>query len=290
MHFPKYWAKGKTNGTNAKGAPMEIESWGWSDNSMDEARQLAMTRAQATVQRIRQMIPGQRRQKMDYYADRPSREPVLEDVSGKAVKAVITRNSFGCDVLNTDLMAFADLDYARPRNSLTFWQRLTDFSGKLAEGLRQTWETETISRLKAWQSSRSGWSFRLYRTKGGLRVLVTSRLVQAESSERQTWLESIGSDPLYRRLCVSQKSFRARLTPKPWRANFHDPRVRFPYDTPKAQQTIEKWLLKYREHNKGFAVCEFIENVGSSAQIPELSALITLHDTRTCSPAKLPLA
>ena len=135
-------------------------------------------------------IPCARRPRSAYYEDgnRPFREPILQDVSQGGIHAVITRNSLGCEVLNTDCMAFADLDYVPPR--VPFLEGLFDFGGKKAAARQAAWETETRKTLQAWQGANPSWAFRVYRTAGGLRLLATSQLLPAGTPESTKWPRS----------------------------------------------------------------------------------------------------
>lgn len=112
----------------------------------------------------------------------------------------------------------------------------------------------------------------------------------AGTDEAKAWLKDMGSDPLYQKLCENQKSFRARLTPKSWRCGLRQPTVRFPWETEKKQQIMEKWISNYQQKSQGFAVCELIETMGAPFPISELKPLIDLHDTRTAVASGLPLA
>ena len=285
MYFPRYWAKASVDGPGRLGQTINVLAWGWSDVSTEEALARATTRAQSALARIPPDASQARHAK--YYEDRPFREPVLQDHSRGPIKALITRNSFGCEVLNTDCVAFADIDYDAPQVGI--FGSLFGAKKKLA-ALAAAWEERTLDHLREWQNSNSSWSFRVYRTAGGLRLLRTSGLLAADSPEASAWLEAVGSDPLYRRLCLNQKSFRARLTPKPWRCGLKQLRVYFPWAQPGERAALEKWLNAYQPKCESFAVCELLESLGADIPARELEPLIALHDERTSVGSGRPLA
>ena len=288
MYFPKYWAKAVAEGPNREGRKVRAEAWGWSDASLENARRKGLERAQALLLRLPLSRGPRERDKTGYYAESPTREPVLQDLTRGNVQAVVTRNSLGCEVLNTDGMAFADLDYVPARPS--FFASLLDFGGKKAAERQRAWQAQTLATVRAWQNAHPSWSLRVYRTAGGLRLLATSKLLRVDTLEAKQWMEDIGADPLYQRLCQSQKSFRARLTPKPWRCGLRKPPMRSPWEAASKEEAMRKWLENYRQQAACFAVCEFLESVGSAPSLRESDSLVALHDARTSAASGLPLA
>src|SRR5688572_20170256 len=104
MNFPRFWAKGQ-----AKAGKRPIDSWGWSDVSMEDAKQRAHENARRTAERLAESSFKDHRR---YYGDRPFREEILQTIQGPtgAASAHITRNSYGCHVLNTSGLMFIDVD------------------------------------------------------------------------------------------------------------------------------------------------------------------------------------
>jgi hypothetical protein len=284
MYFPRYWAKGEVTGPTREGMTYRIEAWGWSDTSYDDAKARAEERARASLDQATRDERGWER----YYQVRPFREPVLEDISSGGLKALITRNTSGCEILNTDRVGFADIDYWPHRRSL--FEALFDFNGKKKKALRQEWEAKTLEEIREWQGKHRGWTFRVYRTAGGMRLLLVSKLQVPESEEAQDWLTHIGCDGHYVILCRTQKSFRARLTPKPFRCKIRPPSVRFPWTTPKAQATIEKWLKDYAIACERFSTCDYVETIGGDQPLAQLRPIIEVHDRRSGVGLGLPLA
>jgi len=286
MYFPKYWTKAVVNGPNREGDEWETEAWGWSDISEDDARQKAVARARENLARLPLPQRGQSKQTA-YYESSPCHEVVLEDLSKGNVRTVITRNSLGCEVLNTDSVGFADIDYEPPR--VSFWDSL--FGGaRKREAEKADWERRSLDGLRSWQRENPSWSFRVYRTAGGLRLLATSKLLAPDGPETVRWLQGVGSDPLYQTLCRNQKSFRARLTPKPWRCKIPNPPMRSLWDGEAKGKAMEKWLEKYRNQSAGFGVCEYLETMGSPTPLAECREMVELHDARTLVASGMPLA
>ncbi len=91
MNFPRFRAQGKSG---------NFTVWRWSDSSLDDARALAGQAAARLSERFR----TQGRTFDVYgYTDRRLREAVLREIRDAPgeLEAVITRNSYGCQGLNT---------------------------------------------------------------------------------------------------------------------------------------------------------------------------------------------
>lgn len=84
-------------------------------------------------------------------------------------------------------------------------------------------------------------------------------------------------------------SFRARLTPKPWRIGKAAPPGDSPREDERLRQAFEKWLQEYDRAAGSKATCQFVETIGSGTIHPEV-AHIVLHDERTRATSALPLA
>jgi hypothetical protein len=103
-------------------------------------------------------------------------------------------------------------------------------------------------------------------------------------------MRQVGADPAFIQLCRIQDSFRARLTPKPWRIGKLTPPGEFPRKDGEVQRAFEQWLLDYDRAAGSKATCQFVETIGSSAIHPDLSHILQLHDERTKAASGLPLA
>lgn len=102
-------------------------------------------------------------------------------------------------------------------------------------------------------------------------------------------MESVGADPAFVRLCRLQESFRARLTPKPWRCGHHPPFDRHPREG-KAQERFAKWLGRYETACHSVATCRFVEAIGPGRIEAEVEAVLRVHDETTKAASGLPLA
>lgn len=147
-----------------------------------------------------------------------------------------------------------------------------------------------LQRLRSFVASRPDWRVRVYRTNAGMRYLVTHAPFSATDGEAESVMRELGADEQYVKLCRVQKSFRARLTPKPWRVGVENPPVTFPYENGGNEAEMRTWESRYDRASDRYATCQFLEEVGSGAAHPELASLVTLHDQKTKAGSGLPLA
>ena len=109
MKIARYWARGSAASRGAHGERLECQARGWSNTSVDEAREEAVRRARQVAERLAgNQAPGNQYQ----YGDRPLPEPILHEFAGEGAppRAIVTRNVYGALVLNTREMMFADID------------------------------------------------------------------------------------------------------------------------------------------------------------------------------------
>ena len=147
----------------------------------------------------------------------------------------------------------------------------------------------SIATLRQWLTSHPDWRVRVYRTHSGLRYLVTHALFGPNEADAQQTMRALGADPQYIQLCSAQKSFRARLTPKPWRIGMETPPVRFPYESPADERAMRDWEARYNAASSGYATCEFVEELGGGTEHPEVAPLRALHDEHARATSGLPL-
>jgi hypothetical protein len=213
--------------------------------------------------------------------------------SDSTAAAVITRTVYGSEVLNTAGLMFIDIDLPPAQSGpglLALLKRLFFGGGAEASASAFSPADEKLNALRQWQGGNSSWGFRAYRTHSGLRYIVTSALQDPVADHTHAIFASLGCDTRYRQLCKIQKSFRARLTPKPWRCACPNPPVRFPYEDAGREGEMNDWIARYEAASAGYATCQFLASVGSTMPPAELSPLITEHDTRTKATSGLPLA
>jgi hypothetical protein len=277
MNFPQFWAHASSG---------DFACWRWSSRSLAEAQALANQAAQQLADRFRfgDFPP----KGGGYYPDRPFREQMMQEIkngSGEAA-AVVTRNSYGCLVLNTARAMFVDIDLPEQKPPGLF-KRLF---GKPDPAPPANEQGMAMAKIETWTRNHSEWGWRIYRTRAGLRLLATQGLVEADSDLAEGVFEALGADPLYRKLCKTQKCFRARLTPKPWRCGIHRKPQRWPWLDAKQETRFQKWEAQYLSYSANWATCEFIRQIGNATVHPEVQPLIKLHDDATRAGSKLQLA
>ena len=195
---------------------------------------------------------------------RPICEPVVYE---KDPLNVVTRNRYGAEVLNSEDTCFIDIDHVRR----TFGELMRGFWG----GARTT-EDILKARMEVLlsQSENADLGFRLYKTAAGFRLAVEGRRLEPDGPRAQELMRVFNVDGLYANLCVSQKCYRARLTPKPCRIGMR----RFSGEA--------SWISDYESHCGGYAVCRLICAKGIRMDGPAIS----LHDEKTLCESDLPLA
>jgi len=279
MKIPQFWARGTAEDIDRSGKKISFSCWRWSHESEQDARQRAVDAARRVLVRL------QNGEKPDryLYGQQPLREEKLRELRNTKgdVTAIITRNSYGCEILNAAAALFIDIDI--PKSSL--YQNIVYFLTKRINqqtlSPRKRAETTIRARLDHFVGSHSNWGLRVYRTFGGMRCLATHALFEPSSSDTQHILEILGSDPLYNRLCRWQDSFRARLTPKPWRCGHYANVIHYPWEDANQQLTFEDWHQQYITASQNFATCHLLGTIGNEVIHPELEEIVTFHDRET---------
>ncbi len=275
MKIARYWTRAEQTVGDVR-----VTARGWSDSSIEAARQKAREIAQRVAERVNR---GEEKGATYLYGDRPLPEPMLRQLS----RAVVTRNAYGSLVLNTDRLMFVDIDRKPAQKTSSsgggFFSSL--FGKPAAPEPAVDPAIENMKKVIA----RHNLSARLYETAAGYRLIVTSRPFEAASAESEAMLGEFHSDPLYIRLCKMQESFRARLTPKPWRCGFHKPYVLYPFEDPKDEAIFRDWQSKYDSKSAGYATCRFVTQFGSEVDA-EFGELIQYHDQESKAASGLPLA
>ena len=237
---------------------------GVSTSSQAEARAMAEEQARRALADL----VGGRREAVGGYAYLVDRriEPVVEILRGESGEAArMTVNGYGAIVMNARQALFADVDVLDDQGKNP---RREDPPAPLLRGL----------------ASRSGLGWRTYRTYGGWRCLCTNAVFDPASDDAQSLLRSLGADPKYVLLCRAQRTFRARLTPKAWRAGER------PLELPAGRPVPRRDLQRYVERTWRFATARFVSAIGPAETIPELSDVVTYHDRWTQATTSKPLA
>jgi hypothetical protein len=147
-----------------------------------------------------------------------------------------------------------------------------------------------LAQLRAALRSHGRATFRIYRTAAGLRVIAVDREYDPAGRDAQELMKQTGTDVAFMRLCLAQRSFRARLTPKPWRCAVPVPPGQFPHLDERARARYADWVARYETACKAYATCRFLETVGKGAPRGQSEKLVELHDRMTRSGESLPLA
>jgi hypothetical protein len=222
----------------------------------------AEARAAENAERALQAALAESAGELDAYAYSVDRqlEPIVETLRGPSGDAIakITLNSYGALVMNANAMLFADID-----------------------GSGSSDELDVVVR------ERPDLTFRVYRTPAGARYLCTSRTFDPRSAETADLLERLGSDPKYTLLCRIQKTFRARLTPKPWRAGKRPDRIIASPANGISRGELERFLGSMA----GYAAARFERIVGAGSEpLPEIAPLVAYHDRWCRATSERPLA
>lgn len=259
MWIPKHWARVSAG---------ERSCLGWSDASQGDAEGKARER----LQRLLALRDGPVPDDWDYYPSTPLKEEILETRQLPGVTALVTRNRAGALVLNTDRVAFVDVDLPERPSSFfgALFKRSRGPDPALGAALAriESWATESRARIRA------------YRTARGLRLLRMDATLDPAGEECRRMFAALGADPQYARLCAIQASFRARLTPKPGRVGCNEA----PGSHPRTGSTVEafkEWLDSYEEACVDYSVCAFLGEYGQGAALAAAQAVVALHDPRT---------
>lgn len=292
MRIFRYWASAALETTDPSGQPARLVCWRGSNTSLEDARQQAHSAIGSIAMRFQQGGELSRYP----YGVRALREEVIQavkDPSGQEA-GLITRNGYGALVLNAAQVMFADIDFPEKPFSL-------------AGGLRRLFDktpapdpqAEALQRVSEWARRNPGVGLRVYRTAAGLRCLFTHALYDPTAASTLEILRSLGSDPLYTRLCRDQECFRARLTPKPWRIGVRSLRgaavgpgipPRYPRQTPNQEQLFARWLSQYESTAPHYTVCRLLAQLGDPQPHPQAAAIVAAHDRLACTDSNLKLA
>ncbi len=281
--FPQYWARGSSG---------HILCWGWSQVDMGSAQAVADRRAGELAKRSLEDLRRSDRC-WAYYPERPVRELILGQVTASdlSLLGLVTRNSYGCEILNARRAMFVDIDRPEsPKNRPGLLARLFRRRPPEADASSDPWLDEALARAEAWTQAHPGWAWRVYQTFGGLRLLATHATMDPTSSDSDLTLSALGSDPLYRRLCQSQQCYRARLTPKPWRCGLPDKPPRWPWGDGAVEKSFGQWLERYDLLRGNFSTCHLIAEYGPALVHPEIRPIVEAHDQMTAARLPLPLA
>lgn len=156
----------------------------------------------------------------------------------------ISRNGYGALIYNTKNILIADVDISY-----------------LQEDSHLKYKDNYIKYFKGLESSRKE-GLILYETHSGFRVVMVDRIADPTSEYSRELLGLLLSDKVYSACCETQKCYRARLTPKPFRVGLRglDKILIF-------MDTKSTWISNYEYHSKQFGVCKFITGINEYKKI-----------------------
>jgi hypothetical protein len=273
MYVPRFWTKTKKEVDTEDGKRLLV-AWGFGE---DEEK--ARTEAGRRLQRLTQRVTGGASEPDEYdYGDRPLREEILQVLGPDAI---LTRNRHGAVVLNAARLLFLDLDRP-PAGGLGILGRLFG---------KKDPEAAAIERVRtSLREAAPAVTFRLYRTAAGMRAIAVDREFDPAAAETQTLMQRTMTDPAFMHLCQVQKSFRARLTPKPWRCGCPKPPGEHPRLDEGEKREFAAWCKSYEGAIEDHATCRYLETVGNGSALAKLAPLIQVHDQATRCAEALPLA
>jgi hypothetical protein len=220
-----------------------------------------------------------------YYPSRgdSGAEQSITDIDAvESLDAVVTRNHYGSIVLNAHHAMFIDVDMPDPSDP--------PHPGYAWKGpINSLWKS-TFEDLCTVLESERGTGFRVYRTAAGFRVLAVTHEFDPGSDAATDLMASVGADDAFVRLCGTQKTFRARLSPKPWRCGTTRPPNDFPRLSAEDQSCFAAWLREYDRRCRDRATCQFLDDVGPSGVHERIAPIVEFHDRETKAFAALELA
>lgn len=280
MYIPTHWSRTSGIARRPDGREIPVSVWGWGEDAT-AAQSKAAQRLRKMTERLSRGEPFPEKYTYDH---RPVREEILETIGSDPGKheAMVTRNRHGVQVLNTAELLFLDIDLVPPN----CFQRLM---AKLGLAKDRS-EAAVLERLREALQQHGRATFRIYRTAGGLRALAVDRQYKPSSRETHELMEATGTDPAFMRMCEVQDSFRARLSPKPWRCGCQSPGIDFPRNDPQERAAFATWIKQYERASAAYATCRFLETVGNGRPADFARTSIELHDRLTRCEEDLPLA
>ena len=257
-----------------------LRGWGGSNRDEAEAEAAAEMRLAWLKERILFSTAAPKDAAMYEYGTGVIREEWLQLLAGSDddPEAIITRNRYGAPVLNARSLAIIDIDLPEPESrGLAFWKKPADPA------------EQAMAKVRDWQQRNASASLRVYRTPKGFRLLRTDQAVPADTPESERLLQELCNDKLYIALCKRQQCYRARLGPKPWRAQLPLPPGVFPREGA-SDLEFAVWLVQYESASAKFAACRYVETFGEDAISSALAQLVSTHDELSGALSDRPLA
>lgn len=293
--LPQYWVSEQSAAKAPDGRKVWLSSRGWSHTSFAQATEVAQQRLRQLIERFGKGIAGPRE---EYYPRIALREQLLHQMyDGETLIAEVSRNRYGTDVLNTDVILIADVDFplaappsaAAGQGKRSILSRLLGRSAAAPPMENSQAEAAALGTATAFAGNNADLGTHVYRTLAGLRIIVTGSGALPTSERALQIMSSLDTDPLYVTLCATHATYRARLTPKPWRAGHSALSAPWPprgdFDT----EHTSRWLIAYERKSAGYATCKRIASFGAPST-PVERRVMDLHDQRTLADTDYPLA
>jgi hypothetical protein len=134
---------------------------------------------------------------------------------------------------------------------------------------------------------------RLYRTPAGFRVLALHQPFNPADPAVAALFAALGTDRVYVRMCLRQRCFRARLSPKPWRIGISEharPRSGAWPPRPEVVPLRNAWIANYEQKSAAYAACHFVAEIGQGIPHSAVRPIQLLHDQLCRAETALPLA
>jgi hypothetical protein len=244
-------------------------------------RRPSIRAARARLSAAAEKRNGAKTIRAEYYGGgRGDEEAVRDALCQGAWDGLLTRNHYGCLVLNAAHALFIDVDVLAPDQSAA-----PDLNG----GWDSKWGS-VFDDLRAVLAGEADESFRVYRTAAGFRVLATANEYDPTSPQSAELMQAAGADAEFVELCKIQNSFRARLSPKPWRCGLKRPPNLFPRHTEGEQRRYAEWLSSYERASVNRATCQYLGGIGPDRIHPRIAPVVELHDRQTKAHEALKLA
>ena len=198
MKFAKYWQKVDARLSNEVFGQSILSVWGASNESPNDARKNAEERAR----KLRVFADSGFDKNAEYeYWMGFVKEEILDEVQSNDgnTLAVITRNSYGATVLNSDAVLFGDIDLPAP----SWTDTLFGLFGKKKD------KDYFLEKIADYQKINPSIAIRVYETFAGLRFIVTSNTYDPEDNFVTQMFHVLSVDPCTCG-CVNNKSVSGR--------------------------------------------------------------------------------
>lgn len=304
--IPRFWARRSqvvSLPDNPELSTWLVQVWGCSADSQEEAERDADARLSALVATGGPRGAARRTGIGDewYYPQHRRPEEIIREIhDGPELVGVVTRNRYGAEVLNTDELLITGIDISAREEAEAPAPRRRGLLSRLFGGGTEPTpeaqaapttgmspaEVEILQRIDAFARSRPELGISTYRTAAGFRLFLTGTDAGPDSETAAAIMAELGSDPLYATLCRAHATYRARLTPKPWRIDMEMPPLS--EKTPLAPPPPE-WMSRYNAASDSHAVCSLVGRTGAMPS-PREQLLIDEHDAASGVDSGRPLA